>query len=60
MVIGIALASALLIALVVSVGLTVRDMRRLHGGGKSLTGEPIGAGGVSAAGMTVIGNNLTH
>jgi hypothetical protein len=60
MVVGILIVSVLLLALVVSVGLVVRDMRRLHRAGKSLADAPNDAAGVSPAGMVFVGTNLTH
>jgi hypothetical protein len=60
MVVGIVVASTLLFALVVSVGLLVRDVGRLHLDGKSLTGSPPDAAGVSPAAMTWVGNSMSH
>jgi hypothetical protein len=60
MVAGIIVANVLLIVLLVSVGLLIRDVRRLHHSGRSLTDSPGEAGGVTAAGMAGIGNNMTH
>ncbi len=57
MVVGIIIASVLLVVLVVSVGLVVRDMRRLHAKRRSLADNPGDAAGVSPGAMTWIGNS---
>jgi hypothetical protein len=59
---AVAIIIGCVIALAVgfSVGYMVRDMRSLHRGGKSLTDAPGNADGVSAAGMTFMGQNGTH
>jgi hypothetical protein len=59
-VIGILIASVLVLGVAISLLLLVRDVGRLHHAGKSLVDAPGDAAGVSPAGMTVIGNNLTH
>jgi hypothetical protein len=59
-VIGIILANVLLVAILVSVGLLIRDVRRLHHGGRSLTGQPVDASGVSPAAMTFYDNLGSH
>ena len=60
MVVGIVVASVLLFAVVTSIGLLVRDVGRLHLDGKSLAEKPGDAGGVSPAGMTWVGNSMSH
>ncbi len=60
MVISIVIGSVLVLAVLVSVGLLVRDMRSLRRSGKSLTGTPVEAGGVTAAGISFFSNNGTH
>ena len=60
MIVGIVIASVLLVAVLVSVWLVGRDLRRLHRTGRSITEAPSDAAGVSAAGLTAIGNNMTH
>jgi len=59
-VVGIVVANVLLVVLLVSVGLLIRDVRRLHRSGHSLTTQPGDAAGLSAAGAVVIGGNITH
>jgi hypothetical protein len=59
-VIGVLIGGVLILGVVISLFLLVRDVGRLHHGGRSLTDAPGNAAGVSPAGMTVIGNNLTH
>ena len=53
---GIIIANVLLATVLVSVCLLIRDVQRLHRIGKQLSDTPMGAGGVSAAGMTFIGH----
>jgi hypothetical protein len=60
MIIGVVLATVLMTALVVSVALVVRDMRRLHRTGKVMTERSIDADGVSSAGMTFFGQTGSH
>lgn len=60
MIIGVVLATVLVTALVVSVALVVRDLRRLHRTGKQMAERTMDASGVSAAGMGFIGSNHTH
>ena len=60
MLITVVVLSALAVVAIVSIALVTRDMRRLHRSGKSLADKPGNAGGVSAAGMTAIGGNITH
>jgi hypothetical protein len=60
MLVGIIIANVLLVALIVSVGLVLRDMRRLHKSGRQLTGEPIDAAGVSPAAMTFVSHQGTR
>jgi hypothetical protein len=60
MVVGIIIANVLLVALLVSVGLLIRDVRRLHHSNKSLSDQPGDAAGVSAGGVVGIGGNATH
>jgi hypothetical protein len=57
---GIVVASVLLFAVVASIALLVRDVGRLHLDGKSLTDSPVDASGVSPAGMTWVGNSMSH
>jgi hypothetical protein len=58
--IGIVVMSAIGLAIGVSVWLLVRDVRKLHRSGARLTDSPVGAGGVSAAGMALAGSTQTH
>jgi hypothetical protein len=58
LVIGIIITNVLLATVLVSVCLLIRDVRRLHRIGKQLSDTPMGAGGVSAAGMTFFGHIL--
>jgi hypothetical protein len=51
---------ALLAVLAASVTVMVRDIRGLHRGGRTLTDREVDVAGVSAAGVTAIGNNVTH
>ena len=60
MVVGTIIANVLLVALLVSVGLVLRDVRRLHKSGRQLTGAPIDAAGVSPAAMTFVGQQGTR
>jgi hypothetical protein len=60
MAVGIIIANVLLVALLISVAWVIRDIRRLHHSGRSLTDRPVDAAGVSSAGMVAIGNNVTH
>jgi hypothetical protein len=55
--IGIVIASVLLVAALVSVWLVIRDVRSLHRAGKSIADLPGDAAGVTTAGM-VWQNNL--
>ncbi len=60
MVVGIIIANVLLVAVLVSVGLVIRDVRRLHAMHRQLTGEASDAAGVSPAAMTFVGTQGTH
>lgn len=60
MLIAIVVLSALALVAIMSTALVARDMRRLHRRGRSLTDSPGDAAGVTAAGMTAFGNNITH
>jgi len=60
MIVGIVIANVLLVALLISVGLVIRDVRRLHEGSRSLADRSGDAAGVSPAGAIGIGSNFTH
>ena len=60
MVVGIIIANVLLVAVLVSIGLVLRDVRRLHDSGRHLTGKPIDAAGVSPAAMTFVSQQGQH
>lgn len=60
MIIGAVLGVVLVTAVVVSVALLVRDMRRLHRSGKKLVDKTMDADGMSAAGMGFIDSYGTH
>jgi hypothetical protein len=60
MLITIIVLSALVLVAAASIALVTRDMGHLHRRGKSLADKPGDASGVSAAGMTAIGGNITH
>jgi hypothetical protein len=60
MVVGIIIANVLLVAVLVSVYLVVRDVRRLHNSLRQLTGEPIDAAGVSPAAMAFVSKQGTR
>jgi hypothetical protein len=59
-VVGMILLGVIALAVFISIGYVVRDMRKLHRNGKSLTDSPGEAAGVTAAGMTFFGYNGTH
>jgi|tagenome__1003787_1003787.scaffolds.fasta_scaffold16654049_2 hypothetical protein len=59
-IIGVGLGIVLMTALVVSVWLTVRDLRRLHRTGKEMADQSMDAAGVSPAGMTFVGSTWSH
>jgi hypothetical protein len=58
--IGIILANVLLLAVLASLWLLIRDVRRLHRSGKSITDAPGDAAGVSPAGMLWQDNLGSH
>jgi hypothetical protein len=57
---GVIALIVLALAVGLSIGYLVRDLRKLHRRGRALTEAPSDASGVSAAGMTFIGNIGTH
>ncbi len=58
--VGLVVVGVLLFVAGLSVGWTVRDLRALHRRGRNLTDAPVEAHGVSAAGMTFAGSQMTH
>ncbi len=52
--------TVLLIIIVLSVGLIIRDVRALHRSGRQLTDRPVDVDGMSPAGVSAMGNNITH
>ena len=60
MMIGILIGVVLLAVLAAAVVVMVKDVRGLHRGGRSLTDREVDVSGVSPAGVTAIGNNVTH
>jgi hypothetical protein len=60
MVVGIIIANVLLVALLISVGLVIRDVRRLHHSSKSVADQPGDAAHLSPGGAIGMGGNVTH
>ena len=58
--VAVIVISAFVLVIGFSIGYLVRDLRTLHRGGRSLADAPGEAAGVSAAGMTFIGQNGSH
>jgi hypothetical protein len=60
MILAIVIISVLLGVAVVSVGLVVRSLRRLHAEQKELVDASMNAAGASAAGMIFYGSTFSH
>lgn len=59
-VVGIILANVLLLAVLVSLWLLIRDVRRLHHSGKSIADAPGDAAGVTPGGLVFYDNLGSH
>jgi hypothetical protein len=60
MVVAMVVLAALFLGASLSIGLVIRDVRRLHASKRELADSPMDAAGASAAGMVFYGNTFSH